>query len=66
MVTSKNKHGRAYSYVQHQLLKRKDALKTYNKLIGNEKKDKCSHYFERRKDGSLNPCELCGKSAFKN
>jgi hypothetical protein len=66
MVTSKNKHGRAYSYVQHQLMKRKDALKTYNKLIGNEKKDECSHYFARRKDGSLNPCEFCGKSPFEN
>jgi hypothetical protein len=39
MITAKNKHGRAYSYVQHQLMKRKDALKTYNKLIGNEKKE---------------------------
>jgi hypothetical protein len=38
-VKAKNKHGRAYSYVQHQLMKRKDALKTYNKLIGNEKKE---------------------------
>ncbi len=36
-VKAKNKHGRQYSYVQHQLLKRKDALKIYNKLIANEK-----------------------------
>lgn len=28
-----NKHGRQYSYVQHQLLNRKDALKIYNKLL---------------------------------
>jgi hypothetical protein len=65
-VKAKNKHGRVYSYVQHQLLKRKDALKTYNKLIRNKTKDECSHYFAHRKDGSLNPCELCGKSAIKN
>ena len=37
-VKAKNKHGRQYSYVQHRLLKRKEALKIYNKLIANEKR----------------------------
>jgi hypothetical protein len=32
-----NKHGRSYLYIKHSLIDRKDALKTYNKLIGNEK-----------------------------
>lgn len=33
MVLGKNKHGRTFKYVQHQLLNKKFALKKYNELI---------------------------------
>jgi len=33
MVLGKNKHGRTFKYVQHQLLNKKIALKKYNELI---------------------------------
>lgn len=32
-VKAKNKHGRQYSYVQHTLLNKRNALKVYNKLV---------------------------------